>query len=401
MNPADVFKRKNSVLYAQNGNGFSPNNGSNIIRLQIGNNNVVMKKNSLRLNADLQVHDVNGNSIPIGQDTKFNNWSGVESCIENVTVYSLKHNSLLQNKKQYGRQAAKHTGVLEAPIKIQAGLWNESLNSLTYENTRIAAQTDTSVSIPIYVGCLDICEQYTMADVGGLVVEIQLSSSPQFIFDEDSVTTNTYTLSNVKFSAVFFEPKPEWFLKYEESKNNGVLLLPFEAVDSRLNQLQSAQDSISDVLNFRKLKAVSFTMLLATNQNNMGADSFAQESKDYREMSMSVNGVRHPYKFAITGDSNTNKAMFARSYLESCSMSGSPEFDGVLTNLDPTNYADTSAEVPLSGLGYLLSEYGMPMRNGNINITLQSDIANQTIAFMEYPHQKTLIISPQLVTVSS
>lgn len=90
MNPADVFKRKNTVLYAQNGNSFSPNNGSNIIRLQVANNNVVMKKNSLRLNADLQVHDVNGNNIiNIAQDSKFNCWGGAESCIENVTVYSL------------------------------------------------------------------------------------------------------------------------------------------------------------------------------------------------------------------------------------------------------------------------------------------------------------------------
>ena len=401
VNPSQVLKRKNVVLHPQNGQTFSVNNGTNIIRLQVANSREVMKNGSLHLNADLQVHDANGDNILISQDTKFNCWSGAQSCIESVNIYSLKHNSLLENIKNYGRYVAKRIGVLHGLEKVKAGLWNECLCASNYETTRIASQTDSSISLEIMSGLLHNTERFSMEDIGGLVIEVQLSSSPQFIFDEDGNSDDTYSLSNVKFNCVMYEPNASWFEAKEASKNNGVLLVPYDSTDSRLNQLVSNNDSINDIVNFRSLKSVSFTMLTATDQNNMNSDSFEQQSKGWTEMSMSVNGLKNPYKFSIKADANTNKSMFARSYLEAVSHSNRPEYDGVRTNLDPSNYADTSASVQLSGLGYLLSESGVGMRNSNINVNVISDINAQTVCFMEYDHEKTLIISPQVVTVSS
>ena len=402
--PASAVKqRKNVVLYAQNGSSFSPASGTSVIRLQIPNNTEILKNGSLNMTGQLQVRTSSDVAPSVSEDIAFNNFAGIQSCIDSVSIYSLKHNILLEHIKNYGRYVANRVGVLNGRQKLVSGLSNSIGCALSYDSPRITSQVDSRFALEIMSGLLHATESFTMEEVGGLVLELNLSSSPSFIFDQDgSVGTCTYSLTNVKFSAIMFEPTPEWKVeRVSDYMSNGSVTVKYDSADIRLNQLQSNADSINDVVNFKKLKALHCTLMLASEQNSQSYDSFEQSVKDVTECSLSINGLKAPYKFSIQGASGSNKAMLARAYLESVSHSQRPDYDHIKTILDPDMYSDSSDETQLFGLGYLFSEDGVKAVNTNLNLNVVSDISAQTVCFMQYDHVKTLTIRPDFVNVSA
>ena len=393
--PAQAVKsRSNQILHCQNGTTFSPNSGTSVIRLQIANTTHVLKSGSLKLNGQLQVRNSSGDAIGLSHNVCFNNWGGIQTFIDSISIYSLKSGVLLENIKNYGQYVSKRVATLHGSHKLNAGLQNSIRCSADgYDETRIASQVDSRFSLEIMSGLLHASEHFTMEEIGGLLLEVNLAQSASALFDQDSTGGNTYSLVNVRFSAIMLEPTAQWQIaRARQYVTVGGIKVNYDSADIRVNQLVSNNDSINDTVNFASLKSMSVTLLLATESNSQDYDQFEMSVKDVTETSLSVNGLKHPYKFSLQGASNTNKSMLARAYLEAVSHSKRPIYDGVKTNINETNYSDTSSATPTFGIGYLFDDDGVPAKNTNLNLNVVSDISAQTVCHVQYDHTKTLTI---------
>lgn len=141
--------------------------------------------------------------------------------------------------------------------------------------------------------------------------------------------------------------------------------------------------------------------MLSSEENNQASDSFQNSVIDVLSTSLSINGRLNPIMYAVTGATNTNKAAFCRNYLESISHSGKPDEDRVLNNLDPEVYSDSSSSTQAFGVGYLLNDQGVQLKQSTVSTSIESDVNTPTNVYTFFDVIKTLTLTPNSLSVSS
>ena len=292
----DVHSRAVQTLYASKGSSFSSRNGNSVIRLQIAEQARVMK--DLRFCGKFKLLTGDGELPDTTNDLVYNNWSGLHSAIQSIEVQSLRTGQLIEQIQNYARRNAHKMSAVTSPLRLNMDMQNEHICGSLYDICKVQAEIDGSFSLRLDIGCLQSSLGYTIGEVGGLTVTINLNPSPQFCFDQAGTNGPCYfELNDVFFSATMLNPKPEWLIA---RAGQGAHTISFPTTVSRPNQLQSNSEQLYDISNFSRL---SSSAILASNLNNYLAGSFGLEVIGITETSLSINGRSFPVLFPLKGAS--------------------------------------------------------------------------------------------------
>jgi len=401
LTPLDIQSSKKEILYPQNGSSFSPENGTNVIRVSLPNSKHILKSGSLRLTGSVAV-SLDSASPAATENVSMNNWAGLQSLIDRVDIYSLKTGTLLESLNNYGHRMAIINAANTGPKELNESLFREIQTSSLPGLSQIQCQISADFSVEIMSGLLHASEQFSLDMVGGLLLQVTLNSNAQVLNLNAAVSkTPSFALSNVRFTANLLEPSDKWVMAAAQRFVKNGLNAKFPGTTSLLGQVVSNNDEIFNQVNFDQLRSVYWSLLNASDSHNKNSDSFALQVKDVTRCSMSVDGIQLPVKYAVTGTSDQQKCLFGRHALEAVSLSDRPSFDGVRTNISESNYTDDTDDTPAFCMGYLLDDQGTPMRNANVAVNVQSDISVQNLAYMFYDNVKTLSVSPTgMISVS-
>lgn len=383
---ASKFRARTTVIQsAQNGSDYNVSGGQSQINFDIASTRNVIMNKSVLLNGTINVY-ASGTTNPTGtEDLKFDGYSGLVGMIDSINLRSKNSGVLLGRIQHPGRYTAEHNATTNSGNMLLQK-FNQYAGSDQIGLSKSACETEFTFSIPLseLLGFFNVCQEHLLSDLGGLRIEILLSSNNMFLVDTgDSFTGASYVLSNVKLSYVQLEPSLEYLAM------GGKSMSVYEDWNINMLQLVSSQDSLEDHVNKASLKSMGVSFLPSSDYNNRTANSYAMAPIAVSDVSLNTNGVQHPLRYSQTQDPavNTNYNTLAVEYLKA--MNTNASLNGVRSVLNIDDYS-TATDNPQFGVGWLYSNDGVPVLNSNVSMHCQSDNNQNRSAFFTYKYNKII-----------
>ena len=331
-NLASVTKRflQLQPVNATSGGVYSFRGGLPLIKFDISSSDapLLLDGSSIRLNGRFTARQVQGgppNRLAAGGDLNFlDGFTGINQCIESITIYSKRLNSVLERINGYSRLIPSITsGTMgfkdcETIISNYAGQHNTTpltrpalncYNGFDANGAVTAAnQRGQTFSTPIYAGMFQSGQDIDLSaqSVGGLVIEILLRADVGTIFGAQANTNSAYyEFDNLVLSCPVYENAQQSMAPGQISQYN---------FNTWSHMFQTINSSNSVVALTPGLSRVSSVLMNSTTSANMGDQRFNSsllgEIGEIQRLRFSRNGAIFPlqYRLQTVSQQNNNVA---------------------------------------------------------------------------------------------
>lgn len=324
--------------------GFSPKNGTPVMKFQIGAQNGMLETSSLRLVGRYQVQSASGTYIDptqvdysnMGKDSDSNDvqpnskatfspFGGIKTCVDKVVTLSKKTSRELSTDVGYGQYVAlrearfgtkpdfrnvfpSRSFSLGQNATDAQRRYNISRSGLGATALNRGQEFTMKLDIPMFQGeLLHLGPDF----LGGLMMSIHLSPESSFFATlmngvtvapaaANQIDTYRYILQDVRLEGRIQIPTPEELKAYD----------PVFPMDNQLNLIQDIHSSSSSntlTPQVSMVKGIVNLFLLQSQSNNLSQSQYSFTiPPGLRSQTQAKDGERYPYKFPVDATPNYN-----------------------------------------------------------------------------------------------
>ena len=431
--------------------------GNPIVQFMVASQDKLLAGSTLRLNGTLRVQTPAGgypnNGRTVGTpangnragaafyDLQLNERTGVQSCIQQVTVTSLE-NQTLENVRSYGRCLASVYPATHSQSDFDSNLQLKSgCQASRARQSGVLVNNDLDFSIPLLNGVFNSAVPIPLGQNGfrGLMVQLELAPDSMVLFGAGSTANPNLTgakceLRDLSLSYDLLIP--------DETTRAGMAVpasgsIAYNSVTSLFSVINASDITQSFNFGTSNTLSVIHNFLPSTFQNNYGHDSFqtlrlrnddagagtCPADAPCREVSYMKAGLKFPIDFEVDvqtqGEQSRPQTALAKPFLGAIKplpllnhtlLSTATEF-GLGTRVNPATGQKPSVNTlagssPVFGCGVNfdpVSRVGVNFRNTNYSIRLRSalDGSSPNSVFTYVLAKNVLSYSPNGMAVAN
>ena len=431
--PQDLANIKKRFLQlhpvnATSGGVFSFRNGLPLIKFDISSSEMplFLDGGALRISGLFTAKQgAAGAQLNNTQLNFLNGFAGFSQCIENITIYSKRLNTVLERINMYYRLSPSITSgsasfkEMETTISNHGGqhgttpLTRPGLNCYDgFSQTGVVAgaanQRGQAFSMPLYCGMLNSGQDIDLSTQaqGGMVIEILLRSSVGTVFGADALANQAfYEISNLVLTAPVYQMGGASAQAYQ----NQVQQYNFNSWSSMFQTINASNSVLSATPGLGRVSSVLMNAITAADLGNQNFDSCRLGNiGEIRQLRFSRNGALFPLQYrlqtvsqqnndvakAVAGNNNSYNVLSVnadifRNYLEGLLTDGYAKVrscNGAFQNwsggsVNRTQNSGRSGETPgtSDGFAILYDKYGSgsDFTNTVFSLELQTSATSQ------------------------
>ena len=323
-------------------------NGQPTIQFLLGEQERFLKPGTLRLVGEFTVwKEGTGDAkvLPVlGDGIRMNERLGVNSIIDQLTVFSQKSSQVMEHINHHNRMMSSYLSVTQSVDDFAGHTYETSLRFPNYKSQQLGVITNTQASnangknefcIPLVCGLFLGKEPIPLSGtwgVGGLRIEIQLAPDSNVLFSEGNDATNLlnayYELSNVRLICETQVPPPDQLSQLMSQTTNTFV---YNSITSYYQTINSANANLNFNLALSKVLGAYMNVVPASHINNLTRDGLATLPFTNSDGSVAVveqavftrGGERYPLQYnldTVQKSNQTNRTIdsqLARNYINS------------------------------------------------------------------------------------
>jgi len=412
---------------------LSYKNGQPTVQLLIGAQDRFIVPGSVRLVGKLTVKK-NDTIIPLESDgIRMNERLGVYSVIDTLSIFSQRSSQTIETINHHNRMMSSYLSVTQSQSDFACHAYETSLRFPNYKAQQLGVITNTqaasasggdsanSFCIPLVSGLFLGQEPIPLSNdwgVGGLMVEIQLSTDQNVLFsatnDDTALLDSYYELSDVRLICEVQDPG-------EDFTPQSVNTFTYNSISSYYNTINSANAVLNFNLGLKSVLGAFMNVVPAAHINSWTRDGLATlgfsnsdaTKAQVEQIVFTRAGQRVPLEYnidtlqkSVAGrDNETGDAQIVRNYMNAvmnfAKINRTSVDTSVYRNIDyGTNYAQAKDIInggSAWGIGVAydsISNQGMDFSSVPFGVQLQlrltSDNPNSIFLFV---HSRQTIVS--------
>ena len=323
---------------------LSYHNGQPTIQFLLGEQERFLKPGTLRLVGEFTVWKTAGTLSTEADGIRMNERLGVNSIIDQLTVFSQKSSQVMEHINHHNRMMSSYLSVTQSFDDFAGHTYETSLRFPNFKAQQLGVITNTQAAnangknefcIPLVCGLFLGKEPIPLSGtwgVGGLRIEIQLAPDSNVLFSENNSATELlnayYELSNVRLICETQVPAPDQLSQLMSQTTNTFV---YNSITSYYHTINSANANLNFNLALSKVLGAYMNVVPASHINNLTRDGLATLPFTNSDGTVAVveqavftrGGERYPLQYnldTVQKDNLTNRTMdsqLARNYINS------------------------------------------------------------------------------------